>query len=133
VAKKVLICEDEAGPLEAMVYAVAKAGYEILTARDGEDAVIKAKAHRPDLVLLDIDMPRKDGYQACKEIKGDEATRGTHVLFLTAFAQEPQKVKALACGADGIMTKPFSPRKLRERVVEILGPAEAGPGSTPAK
>ena len=82
-------------------------------------------ADRPSLVLLDIDMPLKDGYQVCEEIKSDPSTRGIHVLILTAFAQEFQKEKARASGADEIMTKPFSPRKLRERILEILGPPEA--------
>ncbi len=120
---------DETAPLEAMVWVVRKAGYDVITAQNGEDAVRQAKDHRPDLILLDIDMPLKDGYQVCEEVKTDPATRGAHVLVLTAFAQEFQKEKARASGADEIMTKPFSPRKLRERIVEILGPA--GPeGST---
>jgi CheY-like chemotaxis protein len=123
MARKVLICDDETAPLEAMAWVVRKAGYEVLTAQNGEEAVRQARGGRPDLILLDIDMPLKDGYQVCEEIKGDPATRGIHVLVLTAFAQEFQKEKARAAGADEIMTKPFSPRRLRERIVEILGPA----------
>lgn len=129
VTKKVLICDDEPAPLQAMVYVVKKAGFEPLTAQNGEEAILLAKSHRPSLVLLDIDMPRKDGYQVCEEIKGDPATRGMHVLILTAFAQEFQKEKARSSGADEIMTKPFSPRKLRERILEILGPPEPEGGS----
>jgi two-component system alkaline phosphatase synthesis response regulator PhoP len=127
VPRKVLICDDETAPLEAMVYVVRKAGYEVVTAQNGEDAVRLAREERPSLMLLDIDMPRKDGYQVCEEIKGDPATRGIHVLVLTAYAQDFQKEKARAAGADEIMNKPFSPRKLRERIVEILGAAEPGP------
>jgi DNA-binding response OmpR family regulator len=118
---KVLICDDEVAPLEAMAYSVRKAGFEVITARDGEEAVELARQHRPRLVLLDIDMPHKDGYQACEEIKSDPSTGSAHVLILTAFAQEFQKRKALASGADEIMTKPFSPRRLRERIIAILG------------
>lgn len=121
MARKVLICDDEAAPLEAMVYSVRKAGFEVVTARDGEEAVERAREHQPALILLDIDMPRKDGYQACEEIKGDPTTRSARVIILTAFAQEFQKRRALAAGADEVMTKPFSPRKLRERIVALLG------------
>jgi len=124
VRKKVLICDDEPAPLLALVYVVKKAGFEPLTAQNGEEGIAVAKSQRPSLILLDIDMPRKDGYQVCEEIKADPATRGAHVLILTAFAQEFQKEKARASGADEIMTKPFSPRKLRERILEILGPPD---------
>jgi len=124
MARKVLICDDAPAPQEAMAYVVRRAGYEVITAKNGEEAVLAAKEHLPDLILLDIDMPLKDGYQVCEEIKADPATRGAHVLVLTAFAQEFQKAKARACGADEIMTKPFSPRKLGERIREILGPGE---------
>jgi two-component system, OmpR family, alkaline phosphatase synthesis response regulator PhoP len=126
LARKVLICDDETAPLEAMVWVVKKAGYEVITAQNGEEAIRQAKGQRPDLILLDIDMPLKDGYQVCEEIKSDPATRTIHVLFLTAFAQEFQKEKARASGADEIMTKPFSPRKLGQRIIEILGPAAPG-------
>ena len=124
--KRVLICDDEPAPLQAMVYVVRKAGFEPLTAQDGEEAIRIATTLLPSLVLLDIDMPKKDGYQVCEEIKSNPATRGMHVLILTAFAQEFQKEKARASGADEIMTKPFSPRKLRERILEILGAAAPG-------
>ncbi len=124
MARKVLICDDETAPLEAMAYSVRKAGFEVVTASDGEEAVARAREHQPALVLLDIDMPRKDGYQACEEIKSDPATRSARVLILTAFAQEFQKKRALAAGADEVMTKPFSPRKLRERILALLGGPE---------
>lgn len=120
--RKVLICDDEMAPLEAMAYVVRRAGHAVIKAQNGVEAVKMAKAERPELILLDIDMPLKDGYQVCEEIKGDPETKGAHVMILTAFAQEFQKQKALACGADEIMTKPFSPRKLGERIAEILGP-----------
>jgi DNA-binding response OmpR family regulator len=120
--RKVLICDDEVAPLEAMAYVVRRAGHTVLRAHNGVEAVEAAKAEKPDLILLDIDMPLKDGYQVCEEVKGDPETKHTHVMILTAFAQEFQKQKALACGADEIMTKPFSPRKLGERITEILGP-----------
>ncbi len=120
--RKVLICDDEVAPLEAMAYVVRRAGHTVIRAQNGVEAVEAAKAEKPDLILLDIDMPLKDGYQVCEDVKGDPETKHAHVMILTAFAQEFQKQKALACGADEIMTKPFSPRKLGERIAEILGP-----------
>lgn len=122
--RKVLICDDEAAPLEAMAYVVRREGHQAHRARNGEEAIAAARTERPDLVLLDIDMPLKDGYQVCEELKGDPDTKHAHVIILTAFAQEFQKQKALACGADEIMTKPFSPRKLGERIRAVLGPAQ---------
>jgi DNA-binding response OmpR family regulator len=124
MARKVLICDDAAAPLEAMAYVVRRSGHTAITAQNGDEAVKAAKAHHPDLILLDIDMPIKNGYEVCEEIKADESTCHAHVLILTAFAQEFQKEKARASGADEIMTKPFSPRKLGERIEQILGPGD---------
>ena len=120
----VLVVDDVAMNRELLEGYLLDLGYEVRMATDGLEAFESILMREPDLILLDIDMPRKDGYQVCEEIKADPATRGAHVLILTAFAQEFQKEKARASGADEIITKPFSPRKLRERIVEILGAVE---------
>jgi two-component system alkaline phosphatase synthesis response regulator PhoP len=119
--RKILICDDEVAPLEALAYVVRREGHHPLRARNGEEVAI-ARSERPRIVLLDIDMPLKDGYQVCEDLKGDPMTKDAHVIVLTAFAQDFQKQKALASGADEVMTKPFSPRKLGERIRQILGP-----------
>ena len=121
--KKVLICDDEPHILEAVAYVARKEGYVVLTAEDGEQALRLARAERPGLVLLDLNMPIVSGYQVCEEIKGDAEIRDTYVIMLTAKGQESDRARGMAAGADDYITKPFSPRKLRQRMVEILGAA----------
>ena len=121
--KKVLICDDEPHILESVAYVARKEGYMVLTAQDGETALRLAREERPGLVLLDLNMPVKSGYQVCEEIKNDPQTRETYVIMLTAKGQESDRAKGVAAGADEYITKPFSPRKLRLRITEILGAA----------
>ena len=121
--KKVLICDDEPHILESVAYVARREGYTVLTAENGEEALKVARAERPGLVLLDLNMPIKSGYQVCEEIKSDPEMRGTYVIMLTAKGQESDRAKGVAAGADEYITKPFSPRKLRQRLTEILGAA----------
>lgn len=123
MTKKVLICDDEPHILEAVAYVARKEGYTVLTAEDGQRALELARQERPALVLLDLNMPIKSGYQVCEEIKGDPATRSTYVIMLTAKGQETDRARGVAAGADEYITKPFSPRKLRQKMADILGPA----------
>jgi len=120
--KKILVCDDEPHILEAVAYVARKAGYEVLTAEDGEAALSLARAQRPPLVLLDLNMPVKSGYEVCEEIRSDPDLRGTYIIMLTAKGQESDRAKGVAAGADEYITKPFSPRRLGQRLVEILGP-----------
>ena len=119
--KKVLVCDDEPYILEAVAYVARKEGYTVLTAEDGEAALRVARAEKPGLVLLDLNMPIKSGYQVCEEIKSDPELKGTHVIMLTAKGQDSDRARGVAAGADEYITKPFSPRKLRARLLEILG------------
>jgi len=121
MAKKVLVCDDEPYIVESVSYVVRKAGYEVITAEDGMDALDAGKRERPDLVFLDIMMPRMSGYEVCRRLKEDPATRGAYIVMLTARGQEEDERKALEMGADEFMTKPFSPRKLRDKLIQILG------------
>ena len=121
--KKILICDDEPHILESVAYVARKEGYFVLTAQDGETALKIAREERPGLVLLDLNMPIKSGYQVCEEIKSDPQTRGTYVIMLTAKGQDSDRARGVAAGADEYITKPFSPRKLRLRLTEILGAA----------
>ena len=121
MAKKVLVCDDEPYIVESVSYVVRKAGYEVITAEDGVDALDAGKRERPDLVFLDIMMPRMSGYEVCRRLKEDPATRGAYIVMLTARGQEEDERKALEMGADEFMTKPFSPRKMRAKLEEILG------------
>ena len=119
--KKVLVCDDEPHILEAVAFVARKEGYTVLTAEDGEAALRVARAERPGLVLLDLNMPVKSGYQVCEELKSDPEMKGTYVIMLTAKGQDSDRARGVAAGADEYVTKPFSPRKLRQRLVEILG------------
>jgi DNA-binding response OmpR family regulator len=120
MAKKVLVCDDEPYIVESVSYVVRKAGFEVVTAEDGEEALAAARRERPDLVFLDIMMPKVSGYEVCRAIKEDAATRGAYVVMLTARGQEEDEKRALSMGADEFMTKPFSPRKLRAKLQEVL-------------
>jgi DNA-binding response OmpR family regulator len=100
---------------------VRKAGFDVLTAEDGEEALAAAHREKPDLVFLDIMMPGLPGDEVCRRLKTDPSTRGTHVVILTARGQEEDERRAMEMGADEFMTKPFSPRKLRARLLQLLG------------
>jgi len=97
-----------------------KQGFTVLEARDGEEAMVQIRNHRPALVFLDVMMPRKNGYEVCEEVKRDPELSDTYVIMLTAKGQESDRDKGLSIGADEYMTKPFSPSKITERVREIL-------------
>ena len=118
--KKVLIGDDEPYILEGVSYIVEQKRFTALTARDGAEVVKLAKAEMPDLLLLDIMMPEKDGYEACQELKSDPATRGIHIIVVTAKGQERDVERAYECGADEVMTKPFDTKELRERLHKLL-------------
>ena len=119
-AKKVLVCDDELYILESVTYVVRQEGYTVLSASDGEEALRLARAELPALMLLDIMMPKRNGFEVCAELKSDPATRGIYVILLTAMGQERDMDEGYQSGADEYMTKPFSPRSLRKRLHELL-------------
>lgn len=120
MAKKVLVCDDEPYIVESVSYVVRKAGFEVVVAEDGEEALEMGRKEKPDLIFLDIMMPKVTGYEVCRQLKEDPATRDTYIVMLTARGQEEDEKKALEMGADEFMTKPFSPRKMRAKLLEIL-------------
>ena len=121
MSKRVLICDDEPYIVESVSYVVRKAGFDVVTAEDGEEALAAAHREKPDLVFLDIMMPGIAGDEVCRRLKADPSTKDTHVVILTARGQEEDERRAMEMGADEFMTKPFSPRKLRARILELLG------------
>lgn len=123
--KKVLVCDDEPYIVESVSYVVRKAGYEVVVAEDGEEALKAGRTEAPDLIFLDIMMPKLSGYDVCKQLKEDPATRGIYIVMLTARGQEEDERKAVEVGADEFMTKPFSPRKMRAKLQELLGDGTA--------
>lgn len=120
--KKILIVEDEKPIAEILKFNLEKEGYEIINAFDGEDGVFKALNESPDLVLLDIMLPKKDGFQVLKEIRDKKQVP---VIMLTAKAEEVDKVLGLELGADDYITKPFSIRELLARVKANLRRSDA--------
>jgi DNA-binding response OmpR family regulator len=123
MAKKVLVCDDEPYIVESVSYVVRKAGYEVVIAEDGLEALNAGKREKPDLIFLDIMMPKLSGYEVCRQLKEDPETRDAYIVMLTARGQEEDERKALDMGADEFMTKPFSPRKMRAKLEEVLGSA----------
>ncbi|MCK4794739.1 MAG: response regulator [Desulfobacteraceae bacterium] len=119
--KTVLICDDEPYILESIRYLVKKEGYEVLTAEDGLTGLDLAISEMPDLLLLDVMMPNMSGYEVCRELKSDEKTRDIHIIMLTARGQERDREGGMEAGAYEYMIKPFSTRKLRNKIKELQG------------
>lgn len=113
MGKKVLIVDDEKNIVSIIAFNLKKEGYEVLTANDGEEGVRLTFEENPDLILLDIMMPKMDGYEACKKIRERSQTP---IIMLTARAEEVDKVLGLELGADDYVTKPFGVRELMARV-----------------
>lgn len=119
-AKKVLIADDEQNIVISIEFLMKREGFQVLIANDGEDALAKVQSERPDLVLLDVMMPKKNGYEVCQSIKSDPALAATKVLMLTAKGRDTEVAKGLAIGADAYMTKPFSTRDLVAKARALL-------------
>ena len=120
---KVLIADDEPNIVVSLEYLLKRAGYTVLVARDGQQAIDMVRRERPALVLLDVMMPGKSGHEVCAELRADEALRDTQVLMLSAKGRDTDVDKGLGVGADAYMTKPFSTRELAAKVAEMLGGA----------
>lgn len=118
--QKILIADDEPEALELVEFNLKQASFAVITAADGEEALKKAKAQLPALVVLDVMMPELDGLEVCKLLRRDPATAAMPVIMLTAKAAEIDRVLGLELGADDYLTKPFSPRELVLRVKKLL-------------
>jgi CheY-like chemotaxis protein len=119
VEKRILVADDDPVILRLIQVNLELEGYQVLTANNGEEAVATATAEHPDLVILDIMMPRLDGYQACEQLKAEAATKDIPVVFLSAKAQQSDIEKGKTYGVDEYLTKPFDPTELLD-VVERL-------------
>ena len=100
-----------------------KAGYDVRVAHDGEEALAEVRKARPDLILLDVMMPRRNGFDVCEVIRANPDRRTVRIVLLTAKGRDVEREKGLALGADDYITKPFSTREVVERVTAWLGPA----------
>jgi len=120
---RILVVDDEIYIVHILDFSLGMEGYEVLTALDGEQALERLKSDKPDLIVLDIMMPKVDGYEVCRAIKGDPATQHIPVILLSAKGRNVDQKMGFDVGADDYITKPFSPRKLVERINALLGQA----------
>jgi two-component system, OmpR family, phosphate regulon response regulator PhoB len=119
--KKLLIVDDEDGVRSLVRMTLDSGSYQILEAEEGRQALELARAHHPDLILLDVMLPDLSGFDICRELKSDPLMAATTIVMLTARAQQSDVGEAEAAGADGYFTKPFSPIALMRKVEAILG------------
>ena len=117
---KILVAEDERDIRELIVFSLQFAGFEVVSASDGAEAVELAARERPDLILMDVRMPRMTGYQACEAIKQIPETQNTPVIFLSAKGQESEIQEGLGAGAVKYILKPFAPDDLTQQVKQVL-------------
>jgi two-component system alkaline phosphatase synthesis response regulator PhoP len=118
---RILVVDDEIYIVHILDFSLGMEGYEVITALDGEQALEKARAEKPDLIVLDIMMPKLDGYETCKILKAEPDTKDIPVILLSAKGRNVDQKIGFEVGADDYITKPFSPRKLVERINAILG------------
>jgi two-component system alkaline phosphatase synthesis response regulator PhoP len=115
-ARKVLIADDEPDIVEILKYNLEKEGYQVVTAKDGDEAIDKAKHTKPDLVVLDMMMPKKNGMEVCEILRAQPAFKDTLIMFLTALSDEATQLKGFHTGADDYVSKPLSPNVFVSKV-----------------
>ena len=122
MSRTILIADDEPNIVISLEYLMKREGYAVSVARNGEEALAAIRRDGPELVLLDVMMPKKSGFEVCQEVRADDALKDTLILMLTAKGRDTDIAKGLGCGADAYMTKPFSTRELVQKVREMLEP-----------
>jgi two-component system alkaline phosphatase synthesis response regulator PhoP len=118
--RKVLIADDDPDILEILRYNLAQEGYEVITAKDGDEALEKARKHQPELIVLDVMMPRKTGVEVCQWLRSQTAFQKTLIIFLTAISDDLAQIKGLETGADDYLTKPLSPKVFLSRIQALF-------------
>lgn len=117
---KILIVDDEPNILMSLEFLLKKEGFQIDTAGDGDAALDKVRSFAPDLILLDVMMPKKSGFEVCEILRADSAIRQPHIIMLTAKGRDTEQAKGMALGADAYMLKPFSTKDLVAKIREFL-------------
>ncbi len=120
---EILIVEDERNIALSLEFLMKQAGHSVRSVGDGQEALNAVAELVPDLILLDVNLPKLDGYTVCSTLRADEKTRDVRVLMLTARGREIEREKGMAAGANDYLTKPFSTRELVQRVESLLGDA----------
>jgi CheY-like chemotaxis protein len=120
--KTVLLVEDNEDNLVVYRTILEHVGYKVIEARDGEEGVSRARNHLPDLILMDISIPKMDGWEATQRLKADDATKQIPIIALTAHALEEDRQTAVQAGCDGYLAKPVEPRRVEQEVERFDGP-----------
>ncbi len=120
MSRSVLVVDDEPNIVLSLEFIMRQAGFEVRVARDGDEALGAIEASPPDLVLLDVMMPNRDGYDVCQTIRANPAWKGIHIIMLTAKGRDIEREKGMALGADDYITKPFSTREVIARVEQYF-------------
>ena len=120
MSKRILLADDEPSIVAAVEFLLQRGGYEVHVARNGEEALKLVEATHPDLVLLDVMMPRKSGYEVCKRIRERSDWRDIKIIMLSAKGRDAEVSKGLSTGADVYITKPFSTRELMDKIKGLL-------------
>jgi DNA-binding response OmpR family regulator len=120
MAKKILIVDDEPNIVISLEFLMKKEGFEVAVANDGDEALAKVASFNPDLLLLDVMMPKKSGFEVCEALRADSQHAGLKIVMLTAKGRDTEMAKGLAIGADAYVTKPFSTKELVDKVKEML-------------
>ncbi|HUE77297.1 MAG TPA: response regulator [Longimicrobiales bacterium] len=121
--KIVLLVEDNEDNLVVYRTILEHVGYTVVEARDGEEGVSRARSAKPDIILMDISIPKLDGWEATERLKADDGTAAIPIIALTAHALEEDRAKAMRAGCDGYLAKPVEPRRVVQEVEKFIGPA----------
>lgn len=120
MSAKILIADDDENIVVTLEFLLRREGYEVSVAHDGEEALTRIRDEHPDLVLLDVTMPRRNGFEVCQAVRADAQLDGMRILMVSARGRDTDVAKGLALGADDYLTKPFGARELAARVRELL-------------
>lgn len=120
MAKKILIIDDETGLVEMLKMRLEANGYEVISAYDGQEGLEKAKSENPDLIILDLMLPKLDGYKVCRMLKFDDKYKKIPIIMFSARTQDADKKMGMEVGADDYVTKPFEPKDLLDRIKKLL-------------
>ncbi len=120
MTKSILLVDDEPNILLSLEFLMRKAGYEVRTAHDGEAALQAVEQALPDLILLDVNMPKRDGFDVCQTIRANPLWKGVRIIMLTAKGRDVEREKGLSLGADGYITKPFATQDVVDSVRKLL-------------
>lgn len=120
MAKKILIADDEPNIVISLEFLLKREGYEVVVARNGAEALERVRAERPDMAILDVMMPQRNGFEVCQDLRQDPEFRDLRIMMLTAKGRDTEVSKGLALGADVYMTKPFSTKELIAKVKALF-------------